>query len=237
MDFYSSISQIYNHIFPLNKGQVTFVGSLIKGGSDILDIGCGTGNLAIALAEMGFNITAIDTNNNMLDIARSNSENGNPIFRETGMMEIGTEFSDSKFSSVLCFGNTVVHLTDINDIGLFFKGVKEVLVPEGTFLFQIINYDNVLDNKLSQLPTIENSFVRFERNYRLNSSGLIEFETICTIKKENNTLVNTVNLFPLRKSQATELLTQAGFTKIQYFSSFKKDPYRSVSLPLVFVCS
>jgi len=237
MDFYSSIAKNYNSIFPINPAQISFVNSIVSEHSSVLDIGCGTGNLAISLADFGHRVTAIDPDDKMLEIAVSNSSTNNPVFSKLGMMDVGKPPLDGSFDLVICFGNTVVHLTEPESIGLFFKNVRKVIPVGGKFSFQIINYDNVLDNKLTGLPTIENNHVRFERNYRLNSKGTIDFETICTIKKDEQSIVNTVELYPLRKSQAEDLLTKAGFEIIQTFSSFKMDVYSPDSLPLVYVCS
>jgi 2-polyprenyl-3-methyl-5-hydroxy-6-metoxy-1,4-benzoquinol methylase len=52
MAFYKSIADFYDHIFPLNPAQVGFVKSCIpdQGNSELLDVGCGSGSLCIALA-------------------------------------------------------------------------------------------------------------------------------------------------------------------------------------------
>lgn len=237
MDFYTSIADNYNNIFPLNPAQISFVNSIIDIPSSILDVGCGTGNLAISLADNEYNVTAIDPDSSMLEIARSNPISTNLDLKKLGMLDVGTSALDNTYDCVLCFGNTVVHLTDLDSIGLFFKNVRKVTSNGGIFTFQIINYDKVLDNKLSGLPTIENKHIKFERNYKVNSRGMIEFETICTVKQDGQSLVNCVELYPLRKSQAEGLLIKAGFEIIQSYSSFKMDAYNPSSLPLVFVCS
>ena len=237
MDFYTSIAENYNNIFPLNPVQVSFVNSIVKKESTILDVGCGTANLAIFLADNGHKVTAIDPDSSMLEIARRNPLSTNLDLKKLGMLDVGTSMLDNTYDCVLCFGNTVVHLTDLDSIGLFFKNVRKVTSNGGIFTFQIINYDKVLDNKLSGLPTIENNHIRFERNYKLNSKGLIEFETICTIKQDGQSLINIVELYPLRKTQAEELLMGAGFEVIRSYSSFKLDEYHPNSLPLVFICS
>ena len=237
MDFYKSISNYYNDIFPLNKAQVPFVESSVTSFRNILDIGCGTGGLAISLCNTFDDVFAIDPDKRMLDIAKQNSADTSLKLGFGGMLDIDNLFKEDYFENVLCFGNTVVHLQNLEDIFLFFKKVRHILKPDGKFLFQIINYDNVLDNELKGLPTIENDDISFIRNYNLNEKGLIEFETILTLKKSKESIINCVELFPIRQNQIIDGLKDAGFTDYNVYSSFKKDAYNKNGLPLIFECS
>ncbi|MFK5855164.1 MAG: class I SAM-dependent methyltransferase [Bacteroidota bacterium] len=239
MDFYSQISKYYNDIFPLNKAQISFVTSYLNQRGSIgsmLDIGCGTGGLSIGLHNYFDVISAIDTNEEMLKIARAKASGKNIDFTNMSMMEIDKIFPYNAFNIVLCFGNTVVHLQSIEEIELFFNNVATILVEGGKFLFQIINYDNVLDNKLSGLPTIENDRIKFERKYLLNENNMIDFSTILTIKDTGEEIVSSVVLFPIRKIEVEQTLKNAGFKNIKSYSSFTKKEYSRDSLPLIFEC-
>ncbi len=238
MDFYSQISKYYNDIFPLNKEQVSFVKSYLNSSNvkkRMLDIGCSTGDLSIELSDNFDGIVAIDTNVEMLEIAKANSKNID--FLNTSMLDIDSQFPRNAFDFVLCFGNTVVHLQSINEIELFFKKVKTILVEGGKFLFQIINYDNVLDNKLSGLPTIENDKIKFERKYILDDNNMIDFSTILTVKDIGEKITSSVKLFPVQKMQVEQALKNAGFENVVSYSSFAKVEYSRASLPLIFECS
>jgi len=236
MDFYTRISDYYNDIFPLNKAQQPFVRSCASNTNSILDIGCGTGGLAIELADIFDSVSAIDPNEEMLDIAKEGTINTNIEFRVGGMLDVDNLYEKTSFDVVICFGNTVVHLNNLDEIRLFFKKVKAILKPNGSFLFQIINYDNVLDNNLVGLPTINNGNIKFERNYSLDADGKIDFSTNLTNKETGEEISNNVKLFPVRKKEVEDALTDAGFSTIKAYSSFKKDAYNAGSLPLVFEC-
>ena len=65
------------------KVQKMFLTSRIPSGKNIsvLDLGCGTGSLAIALAEEeDYNIVGIDNDPNMIDVAQSKVKGKNPVF-------------------------------------------------------------------------------------------------------------------------------------------------------------
>jgi len=235
MNFYTNISKNYDYIFPLNKAQVKFVESFTsESSSNLLDIGCGTGNLSIELSKTINNITAIDLDKKMLDVAIS--KNKKIDFRVLNMLEIDNYFKPNTFDNVCCFGNTMVHLSNIEEIKTLLTKIKLVLKSGGTFLFQVINYNNVLDNNLIGLPTIENENAKFERIYTLDNDKRINFRTILTDKIFNNKIESNIKLFPIRKEELHELLLETGFLDIEFYSSFNKLEYSKNSLPLVGKC-
>jgi|FLOH01.1.fsa_nt_gi glycine/sarcosine N-methyltransferase len=239
MDFYSRISDYYNDIFPLNYIQVTFVLSYLDKSAknqNLMDIGCGTGLLSTALSDNFDSISAIDTNEKMLEIARQSAGAKSINFIRMSMLDIDIRFPEMSFDNAICFGNTIVHLQNIEEIERFFKKVKFVLKPEGRFLCQLINYNFVLDSNLKGLPTIDNEKIKFERYYNVDENGMIDFSTTLTIKETGEKLNNCVKLFPARRNQITNILHSAGFKHVKSYSSFAKHEYNPNSLPLVFEC-
>ena len=51
-------------------GEASFCAALAPAGSRVLDAGCGTGRVAIRLAEQGFEVTGLDVDASMLAVAR-----------------------------------------------------------------------------------------------------------------------------------------------------------------------
>ena len=236
MKFYQSIAPHYHHIFPFNPAHLNLVlnENPTAEKAALLDIGCGIGSLSAEIANHFEEVKAIDLDKQMIQRAKTENQKGNLEFFEMDMMEIGRHFKAKTFQSIICFGNTLVHLTQEDQILDFFRQIKDVLKENGKFLFQIINYDRILDEAIDSLPTIENENIRFARNYNFNSSsGLIHFDTNLTIKKTGAIINNSVALFPIRKKMLEELLQEAGFTTVQYFGNFKKDKWSEKSVPLV----
>lgn len=54
-------------------GEAAFCAALLEPGSRILDAGCGTGRVAIRLAELGHHCTGVDVDHSMLAVARRNA--------------------------------------------------------------------------------------------------------------------------------------------------------------------
>ena len=238
MEFYSSISAYYDEIFPLKIRQLEFVLSSIENveSNILLDIGCGTGSLSIELAKSLGQVTGIDLDEAMLEIARSKTKE--PVsFQTMDMLSIENEFGSSAFDTVLCFGNTLVHLPGSEAIQGSIHQAHQVLKPSGKLMLQIINYDRILDQNIKGLPTIENEKVRFNRNYNYDAdASKIDFETILFDKVRNRRLVNHVDLYPIRKKELTAMLEDVGFTNLNFFGSFKKSDPTLNDQPLIISC-
>jgi len=236
MNFYQSIAPHYHQIFPFNPAHLKLVlnENPITNKAALLDIGCGIGSLSAEIANHFKDVKAIDLDEQMIQRAKTENQKDNLEFLEMDMMKIGRQFPANSFQSVICFGNTLVHLTKESQTLDFFKQVKGVLKENGKFLFQIINYDRILDEKIDFLPTIENEKIQFIRTYSYEStSGLIHFETNLLVKNSGIEITNSVPLFPLRKNKLDELLKEAGFTSVEYYGNFKKDEWSEKSVPLV----
>ncbi|WDV44786.1 class I SAM-dependent methyltransferase [Clostridiaceae bacterium M8S5] len=230
MSFYEEIARYYEYIFPLKQDKLDFVLSQRKG--KILDIGCSTGELALALNKEGYEVIGIDLDEKMINIAKK-KEISKLKFYHLNMMDIEKFFKDDKFDQITCLGNTLVHLKSTDSILNFFNSVKKLLVEDGVFKFQILNYDKILEEKIQYLPKIENTKIKFIRRYKYTPDKII-FETELYIKEENKTLTGRVDLIPVKKKQIINLLNEAGFNKITYYSGFDKRPYTINALPLVF---
>lgn len=243
-EFYSSISKYYAEIFPFQPVQLQFVKSRVGelAGKQLLDIGCATGELAIQLAQNGTFVTGIDLNEDLLSQAQAkigfeDFQTANPKFQKGNMLELKTDFQPGQFDGVLCFGNTLVHLQTPELVQQMLNGVFAVLKPGGHFLLQILNYDYILNEPVSELPVIDTENIRFTRKYRFPESGsLISFQPELLIKSENKTIKNETPLLALQSRELTELLQNTGFSEIELFSNFKQEPFGGKHLPLVVGC-
>jgi glycine/sarcosine N-methyltransferase len=237
MPFYEEIAEYYDYIFPFSKTQIDFVrGSLKELYHDkkVLDIGCGTGDLAIALSEAGFAVTGIDSDPVMIQKAMDKMTNKPVTFTPMDMQDLADFCNPSTFDAVLCFGNTLVHLANIQEIEKLCKDVRRILKQNGKFLIQILNYDYILDHNIRSLPFIDNQFITFERTYNYNNKKhIITFNTILTVKETSKKIINKVNLFPIRKDEIYLSLRNSGFSNISFYGNFDRSALKSESLPLV----
>lgn len=220
-----------------------------------MDVGCGTGSLAVALADHFDEVVGIDPDEEMLIIARQktglkgetryairDSKKGIGDRRYAslvtllplGMLDLEDRFARGSFNVVLCLGNTLVHLAGEEEVRDFLRQTHGVLKPGGSLIIQIINYDRVIDNKLGGLPTIENEQVRFERIYQYPEKPIyITFITRLTIKESGEVIENRVPLLALTPERLRGLLAESGFGGLEEFGSFSREGFRAESQPFI----
>lgn len=236
MSFYASIANLYDYIFPLSPAQVNFAVEKIDDikNKHLLEVGCGTGNLTLAIAEHCKTIVGVDLDSEMLSLATNKSKKGNIIFHEENMLFLDTLFSSNSFDGIICFGNTIVHLDSLSEIESFLRNCHLILKEKGKLLLQLINYERILNEQVDHLPTLENSTILFERNYDyLKSKHKINFKTKLFYKPNNEMIENEQFLFPITKNELLQLLKNNGFEVQKCFGNFKGEKLDENSVPLI----
>lgn len=233
--FYESIYKVYDYIFPTNINQLSFINnsSPILELDSILEIGSATGNLTELLFSKTKNVTGIDLNSDFISLAAK--KNTQISYKNINMLDIDNYWINS-FEKIVCFGNTLVHLNDFNEIKLFFKKVFKCLKKDGYFFVQIIDYDKIFTKNILELPVIDNDKIIFIRTYEPVSSSKIIFNSKLTIKESNQIIENNISLTPIKKDLINSFLTDIGFKDIDFFENFNGDSIDENSIQLVFRC-
>jgi glycine/sarcosine N-methyltransferase len=233
MEFYSRLTAYYDQIFPLAPEQVKFVrrhSPLRPEQTTLLDIGCATGSLAVALGRQGFRVWGLDSSAEMIRLAQEKAARAESaqdlsmstaVFLTQDMRRLERAFPRTRFHALTCFGNTLVHLLSIDELQSFINQTVAILLPGGVFLLQILNYDLILDQRLTTLPLIENDVIRFERRYEFGQGrARLDFHSALCVKNTGVTMRNRIQLLALRRAQLHDLLAQAGYSGIRYYGDF-----------------
>lgn len=127
----------------------------------ILDLGCGTGNISIPLAALGFDVTGADLSPEMLSVAeqKARDRNLNITFLRQDMRHL--EIS-GPFDVVISMVDSFNYMIKDEDMVNTLKGVSRVLSPKGWLIFDL------------------NSAYKIEKVFGNNTYALVE-EQVCYI--------------------------------------------------------
>lgn len=121
----------YERLF--GRGYVDFWLSLAKTrGGPILELGCGTGKLAIPLAEAGFSVVGLDNSPALLQFAASKNDEVKWIEGDMRGFDL-----DERFALIMLPSNNLGHLHTPQDFESCISSVKRHLRPEGAFVIDV----------------------------------------------------------------------------------------------------
>ncbi|MDL2229287.1 class I SAM-dependent methyltransferase [Treponema sp. OttesenSCG-928-L16] len=238
---YDSLLEYYEEFFPVEQSRIDFIGASAdelrkRSGSSglihVLDIGCATGSTIFRLTPLGMDLTGIDSNETMIRCAarRNHEWRSTTRFFHMDMMEAGKYFRGESFDMILCLGNTLVHLPDAETIRTFIVQLHSLLKKGGCFIFQLINYDRILDRHIASLPALKSPRAGMTRTYTETEDGHILFEITVNDSGGSPVFSDKTLLYPLRVSELKAMLEDAGFSEVRMLSDFTGNPLEEDSL-------
>lgn len=119
----------------------------------VLDLGCGTGEHTAFFARQGARAIGIDLSEEMTAKAREYEARGEGRFLLGDAQASRDVLGDEPpFGLALCLGNMLPHITEDAELEALFGSAREVLLPDGLFLIQILNYRRILEQGVRHLP-------------------------------------------------------------------------------------
>ena len=98
--------------------------------NNILDLGCGTGAHTIEFLKLGYNITGLDLDKQMINLAQSKTNDIKFIYGNIKDYQFNT-----RFELIFSFFNVLNYIDNINDMLSFLTGVYKNLENGGVFVF------------------------------------------------------------------------------------------------------
>jgi len=107
-----------------------------EGAKRLLDVGCGTGELSIRLAQEGFEVTGIDLSEDMLTVAQGKTEEkGVKVdYFQQNMTEL---MGFAPFDCAIIFCDSLNYLHNENEVKQTFKRIYDHLHEDGLLLFDV----------------------------------------------------------------------------------------------------
>ena len=202
------------------------------GAREVMDCACGTGAMTIELYQRGYRVLGNDVSPDMLMQARSNAYAARCkeiVFICEDMRKLSIHKPIDAIVSV-CDG--VNYLTQRRDVGSFFRRAHDCLKPGGLLLFDVSSQyklSKVLGSNTFTEETDDYAYI-WKNAYDARTK-LCEMQLTCFVKNgtQYDRFAETHLQRAYTEQELTDLLTEAGFSDVQAFHAFTREPVRADS--------
>ena len=173
MSIFKNYAQYYDLLYRDKNyiQEAKFVKKLIskysKTASTILELGCGTGLHAIALAKLGYSIDGIDLSSKMLDIAENKINAIPPKLKSKislTLSDIRDFNSPKKYDTVISLFHVISYMSTNADLQSFFTTASKHLLPNGLLIFDCWYGPTVLtDRPTARVKNLEDEKLKVVR--------------------------------------------------------------------------
>ena len=196
----------------------------------VLELACGTGRIAIPLAEHGLEVTGIDYSEPMLSLARAKAE-GKQVKVAWICDDIRRFDTGRQYGAVLLLFNALWHLHDLADFEACIHCVKRHLAPGGYFIvdvfvpgLEILNRDpsrrysfsRYTDDKTGQEVQVTQSY-RYEADTQV--ARMVHY------REDSDEIVGGLNLRMYFPQELDALLKYNGMRIDEKFGNWNRDAF------------
>ena len=200
---------------------------IIPPGANILDVPCGNGRHAVALARRGYHVTGIDLSDEFLAAAREASrEAGVKVDWRRGDMR-SLDLRDEHFDGAFCFGNSFGYL-DSAQAEDFLKTVRKSVRCGATF---IIDTSFCAESILGVIPP--SRWYRWGNLTVLSAARYVpednRLDIDYTFLRGDIAETRPTSAYVLTSGELCRLLRKAGWEEIALHSNFAGNPFQQGS--------
>ncbi|WP_395293770.1 class I SAM-dependent DNA methyltransferase [Kitasatospora hibisci] len=143
----SAFASVYDHVLPQGAEVLRVVDGLAGlhpgGGLPTLELGVGTGRIALPLSARVGPITGVDASPAMLDVLRAAIDTSGADVTPV-LDDIRTYRDEQAYGLVYCVCNTLSLLLDRDDQRKVIRHAAEALAPGGVLVIENVHRDNIL---------------------------------------------------------------------------------------------
>ncbi len=179
--------------------------------SMVMDLGCGTGNFTLAMANLGYDMTGVDSSLEMLNEAY--------VKKGPGVLWINQKLTEldlfGTYDAAVSLLDCVNHMTKKNEVEKYFKLIHNYLNPGGLFVFDInteYKFKHVFAGNV--FYSVEEDFAYIWQNHYDLKTGLCEMD-ITVFNREDDLYTRNDETNTERSYSAGEMadmLENAGFS-------------------------
>lgn len=199
----------------------------------VLELGCGTGEIAIRLANQGKQVCATDISKDMLEVAKYKSIDfkADVMLSRIDMCDFAV---DSQVDLILCLCDSLNYVIDLKDIKKAFINTYQALKKDGTFIFDIDSMYKM--EEILKDYDEENDEDDFYFHWHVDhlSKGYVKHSVEIIDKVENDRVYEEHFQKTYDIEIYLQLLKEVGFKNVELYSDFSK--YNEECERIIFVC-
>ena len=225
--YYDSLmdSQFYDDYYQFIKSHCDF--------DEVFELGCGTGEIAIRMAQDQKTVFASDLSSDMLEVAKQKAitHQVNLILQRVDMCDFETS---RPVDLILCLCDSINYLLDPEQVVKTFQNVFRSLKDGGTFIFDVdsLYKMNVIFDQYIEKE--EDEEFSFEWKVEKIADGYVHHHVYIEDKIENEIVDEEHYQKTYPVSQYLYWLHDVGFKKVEYYSDFSS--YQEKCERVIFVC-
>ncbi len=185
-------------------------------GGKALDLGCGSGYQTLALAELGFTVTAVDSSKELLTELRGYAADKAVVTVVGDIRDPSCYEGHGPFELAVCMGDTLVHLASLDDVAQCLTAARQSLEPGGVLLLGFRDLTTELKGIERAIPVrldderLMATFLEYEPDHVVVHDMLFERDAgKWTMQK------SAYRKLRLAPSRLAELLARLGFQDIR----------------------
>jgi SAM-dependent methyltransferase len=191
----------------------------------ILELACGTGNMASILTQRGYRVTGVDRSAAMIAVARRKAqEEAKTVTFLTGDMVAPPVAG--VFDAILCLYDSINYIMDLDTMGWMLERTRTHLRPGGIFIFDActeINSRRYFHRQVDQEGTKDFSYIRRSEYLPEQRIQVNEFQLVFKYGDHHDRHVerHEQRIYPIH--QIKTACIGAGFDMLGAFDSFSLD--------------
>jgi ubiquinone/menaquinone biosynthesis C-methylase UbiE len=218
---YGALAEHYDGLMsPADYGSVVrrvlsaFAKAGVPPGASVVDLACGTGTVAAALAERGYDLTGIDSSPDMLAVAAGKTAGrDNPMWLCQAIQAL--DLNDTVDAAVCCFDG-LNYIVKPNDLRRALARVSLFLKPGGLFFFDALPPGIMADkNGKTFSSETDNAFCVWQSVF----TGATLYNEVDLFTREGELWRRVMETHVQRaytKEELTQALANAGFGRIRF---------------------
>lgn len=157
----------------------------------VLDLCCGTGQLAARLTEDGYHVTGVDISGSMVEIARATAPHA-----DFHVQDVRHPLPSGDFAAVFSTFDSLNHMMTLEDLTRVFRNVSDVLGTNGHFAFDL------------------NMAAAYEARWR-GTFAYVEDDHVCAVRSSHDLAARTGRMDLTIFELARDVWTRADVSLVQ----------------------